>query len=179
MAHQVASIAVSNVLTSPRLLSEKGGDPVAAAAAAYAFLRLGELERLDDWTQKLTERFPRLPDSFATRGEYLARAGEHSAALDSFLGLADRGLPLFAGGVSYAEERLRLYTDLEEHPFTPQQLEAASALLEALARFVPYTDFAKPVTLFTGLEPARPDDETLGRFTKVGESQEIGHLFKS
>ena len=48
------------------------------------------------------------PDVVCVRGEYLARVGEHAQALDVFLNLQARGLPVFADSLSHALNRLRV-----------------------------------------------------------------------
>lgn len=59
------------------LLRQKAGDPVAAAAGAYALLYLGELDRLHDWTMNLADWFPWLPDGTVIAAEHRAREGDH------------------------------------------------------------------------------------------------------
>ena len=52
-----------------------------AVLGAYVLLRANELDGMDLWTSNLVSWFPWLPDALALRVEYLARDGEHAAAL--------------------------------------------------------------------------------------------------
>lgn len=173
----IAALLVSQALTSRRLWEDRLQNPIAAAAGAYALLRLGELERLEQWTSELMRGFPRLPDGAVVHGEFLARMGDHSEAAATFLRLPELGLPLFADGLAFADERMRLYTNVEDSPLAGRHREAAEDLLQRLTPFLTHTDFAHPVTMFTGLDALRPDDESLSRFTRVEHTHKIGHLF--
>jgi NTE family protein len=139
---QAAETLESPNLDAERLLRGKMGDPVAAAAGAYALLRFADLARLHDWTRNLYEWFD-LADAAAIRGEHLARLGEHKQALEMFLALCDRGLPAFTDGLSYALDRLRLYIDTTG--FEPALVESARDEFELLKRLAPIVDFGKPI----------------------------------
>ncbi len=144
-----------------RLLQQKMADPIAAAVGAYMLLRLGELERLHDWTRNLANWFPWLPDGLAIWGEHQARLGRHAEALTSFLQLPDRGLPIFSDGLSYAVDRLRLYSRFPIAGQPPESAGRAQELLARLQQFADSVDFRKPILTFTGLDPSQPDDELL------------------
>jgi len=159
---QQASIAVdSQALSAQNLLMTKMQDPVAAVVGAYALLRFNELKRLYDWTENLKNFFEWLPDGAAIRGEHLARTGEHEEALESFLMLADRGLPVFTDGFSFAMDRLRLYLQVKESPFSSDQQEQARKLFERLSAFAPFVDFTQPMLTYTGLKPDEPGSQPL------------------
>lgn len=159
---QQASVAVdSHALSAENLLMTKMQDPVAAAVGAYALLRFNELDRLHDWTENLKNFFGWLPDGAVLRGEHLARTGEHASALDSFLQLADRGLPIFTDGFSFALDRLRLYLQVKEAPFSHEQREQAARLFERLSAFAPYVDFTQPMLTYTGRKPDEPGSQPL------------------
>ncbi|MFN8468414.1 MAG: hypothetical protein U0X20_22845 [Caldilineaceae bacterium] len=144
-----------------RLLQQKMADPIAAAVGAYMLLRLGELDRLHDWTRNLANMFPWLPDGLALWGEHQARLGRHAEALTSFLQLPDRGLPIFSDGLSYTVDRLRLYSRFPIAGQPPESAGRAPDLLARLQQFADSVDFRKPILTFTGLDPSRPDDELL------------------
>src|SRR2546423_15128052 len=99
-------MSTSPELDAEELLEDKQQDPIAAAVGGYALLRFSALERLHDWTANLHSWFEWLPDGAAIRGEHLARMGQHDEALDAFLTLPSRGLPLFSDGLAYAVNRL-------------------------------------------------------------------------
>jgi hypothetical protein len=146
---QAAEATESPALNAEQLLEEKIGDPIAAAVGAYALLRFAELRRLRDWTENLRAWFPWLPDGSAIRGEHLARMGEHTQALEVFLELHDRGLPMFTDGFAFALDRLRLYLEAGL-PTAPEQHSAARALLEKLKRIAPAVDDGSPVLVIVG-----------------------------
>jgi hypothetical protein len=161
MVLQVENLAGKD---SPEVVSEdllygKVADPIAACVGAYTLLRLGELDRLHEWTENLKNWFDWLPDGLAIRAEHLARRGQHSQALDNLLQLPDRGLPFFSDGLSFAINRLRTYISYEGEDELAGDLNKARQVLSALNPFAQFTDFSRPVLTFTGLEPHRPDDQ--------------------
>jgi len=141
------------------LLAGKVSDPTAAAVGAYTLLRFGELTRLHDWTRNLWRWFEWLPDGIPIWAEHLARNGEHQRALEILLDLPSRGLPFFSDGLSYAMNRLRLYTSLDAKHFPNLDRTKAVALLEQLQTFATVVDFRKPILTLTGLDLNRPDDD--------------------
>ncbi len=142
-------LAQNEAALAEKLLLDKFEDPIGAAVGAYSLLRVGELERLHDWTANLMNSFEWLPDGAAVRGEHCARAGKHDEALAAFLAVVQRGLPIFSDGVRLTHERLRFYGEIRGNP------EAQKAL-EQLKPFVRHIDFTKPVTTFEGNDPNRP-----------------------
>jgi hypothetical protein len=108
--------------------------PVCAVICAYILLRTNQIERLKNWTQHLADGSPWLPDSLLVLAEYLARSGDHEAASRALLKLADRGLPLFSSGLSYAVDRLSVYKSLSSPAAaseTPSATPAAEPPAEA------------------------------------------------
>jgi hypothetical protein len=161
MVLQVENLAGKD---SPEVVSEdllygKVADPIAACVGAYALLRLGELDRLHEWTENLKNWFDWLPDGLAIRAEHLARRGQHAQALDNLLQLPERGLPYFSDGLAFALNRLRTYLSYEGKGELAGDLDKARQVLSALNPFAQFTDFSRPVLTFTGLEPNRPDDQ--------------------
>lgn len=166
---QSAAEVANSPKVSARLLEEKRSDPVAAAVGAYALLRLGQLEHLNDWSRNLMEWFSWLPDGITIRGEYLARLGEHKQALNTFCDLPKRGLPYFNDGISYVVDRLRLYQNMGTKRFDENELKCCAETLAMLQPFCDFTDFKKPLMIFTGLDPRHPDKEPAGwRITTHG-----------
>jgi hypothetical protein len=149
----------SPAVVSEELLNGKVADPIAACVGAYTLLRLGELDRLHEWTENLKNWFDWLPDGLAIRAEHLARRGQHSQALENLLRLPDRGLPFFSDGLSFALNRLRTYLSYGGGGELAGDLDQAKQVLAALKSFAQYTDFSRPVLTFTGLEPHQPDDQ--------------------
>ena len=152
----------SPAVVSEELLYGKVADPIAACVGAYTLLRLGELDRLHEWTENLKNWFDWLPDGLAIRAEHLARRGQHSQALENLLRLPDRGLPFFSDGLSFALNRLRTYLSYGGGGELAGDLDQAKQVLAALKTFAQYTDFSRPVLTFTGLEPHQPDDQPCG-----------------
>ena len=141
----------SPALAAERLLYEKTQNPLAAAAGAFALLRLDALDRLHDWTKNLAEWFPWLPDGLVVRAEHLARLGQHEAAAELLRQLPQRGVPALSVGLDYAVDRLRTYS-----AFWPDD-DRLRRTLESLTRYALATDFAAPVTTFTALAPDVPE----------------------
>ncbi len=159
---QAAAMSTSDVLQAEQLLDQKLAYPIAATVGAYALLRFGDLSRLHNWTENLNNWFRELPDGAAIRGEHLARIGKHEQALPVFLELSSRGLPIFSDGLSYAINRLRLYTTVDDPGFEPGIRSQAQTILKQLQKFTTHVDYRQPLLTFSGVDPSNPDDEPLG-----------------
>jgi hypothetical protein len=142
------------ITTAPELAADlllyKLRDPVAAAAGAFALLRLDALERLHNWTQNLANWFEWLPDGLVARAEHLARLGDHASAAKLLAGLRARGLPVLSVGLTYATDRLRTYS-----AYWPDNTQLRDSL-EEITRYAMATDFSAPVTTFIGHRPDAP-----------------------
>jgi hypothetical protein len=161
-----ANVLDSTAVSAETLLMQKSQHPISASIGAYALLRLGALDRLHDWSANLMNWFDWLPDGAAIRGEHLARLGEHQQALQAFCALRERGLPYFSDGLSYAIDRLRLYQNLGQKQFDAKDLDNCVSTLKYLEPFSYFTDFSKPLTTFTGLDPNHPDSKPVtGKLT--------------
>jgi hypothetical protein len=145
---------------SEELVRQKMADPIAAAVGAYILLGWGKLERLHDWTENLKNWFVWLPDGLAIRGEHLAELGRHDEALGNFVGLADRGAPVFRDGLSYAIERLKLYTETKSKKFAPELIQKAGKVREWLESIASYVDFSQPILTACGLSPSSETEST-------------------
>jgi endonuclease G len=160
-----ATASENQALSAKQLLHGKEREPIAATVGAYALLRFNRLERLHEWTKNLYEWCPTLPDGAAIYGEHLARLGRHAEAVDVFLTLAERGLPLFTEGIDCAMERLdiyiRLYLEPEgrKGPLDEARYERARVLLELLRRFSTFSDHRRFTVRYTGLSPNAPGGE--------------------
>ena len=62
----------SPAVVSEELLLGKVADPIAACVGAYTLLRLGEIDRLHEWTENLKNWFDWLPDGLAIRARATA-----------------------------------------------------------------------------------------------------------
>lgn len=167
----------SQALDAKMMLAQKMQDPISAAVGGYSILRFGKLELLHEWTENLRKLFKWLPDGSAIRGEHLARRGKHNEALSAFLELSDRGLPLFSDGLSYAVDRLRLYTSVKEFFTGNDQAEQARTLFEKLQLFAACTDFREPFTTFTGLIPHEPDDNPVEEVVTIDHGLDLAKMF--
>ena len=110
----LVAVAGSVDRQAEELLRQKAGDPVAAAAGAYALLYLGELDRLHDWTMNLADWFPWLPDGTVIAAEHRAREGDHDRARQLLreLDYVDGALvPWLSAGLFYTCDRLRTYCE--------------------------------------------------------------------
>jgi hypothetical protein len=140
------------------LLGGKLADPIGAAIGGYALLRLDELERTHDWTDNLAAWFEWLPDGAVIAGEKAAMLGDHSTALDYFLQVQARGLPLFTDGFSILVSRLRQYAANPQirAALTDEQTADMRALSLSLERWSSLVDFSALTLTFRGAVLTRP-----------------------
>jgi hypothetical protein len=136
----VEGLAGEESVVAKRAFDDPGYKPLAAAAGAYALLRLGRLDDLD-WTPQMPEKFPWLPDAYAIHGEWRARRGEHDQAQASFLRIPEVGLPYFSMGLSDAVNRLSQYA-AAGFEGGDERAKVLAQLQEISGR----TDFARPIT---------------------------------
>jgi hypothetical protein len=123
-------------------------DPIAAAVGAYALFAICRTRPPPRLDREPLQLFQRLPDGAAIRAEHLARLGAHDDAVDTFLKLLDRGLPLFTDGLAYALDRLRLYRDTGAYErLDAKRAQRASILFDELIRLAPNVDFGSPVLM--------------------------------
>jgi hypothetical protein len=107
-------------------------DPVGAALGAYALLRLGRLEQVED--------LPALPDGAVICAELAAREGRTEDAERWLREAVERGTPMFADGLSLLATRLR--------PLRRDD-ERVARILDLATR----ADFAQVVVAYPGAEP--------------------------
>ncbi len=168
---------LSQAMDAEKLLQRKVEDPFSAAVGAYALLRFNKLELLRDWTENLRNWFKWLPDGSATRGEHLARTGQHKDALRAFLEIEERGLPIFSDGFSYALDRLSAYVGSKADFVSSSDSRKAKSLLAKLQKFAAYTDFREPFTTFTGLDVNEPSAEPLKEIAEDEKALNLNLLF--
>jgi hypothetical protein len=107
-------------------------DPVGSALGAYALLRLGRLEEIED--------VPALPDGAVIAAELAARTGRPGDAERWLREALERGTPMFADGLSLLATRVR--------PLWPEDARVAR-ILDLATR----ADFAQVVVAYPGKEP--------------------------
>lgn len=144
--------------------------PIGAAVMAYVQLRLGEQDRLKEWTASLCRDCKWLPDGIPIRAEHQARLGNHAEALEVLLQLGQRGLPIFSSGLSYALDRLRQYRPFMGDALPGEGIETADALIAQLGSYASRTDFRRPILTFSGSDPRSPDAARIGLLGSFGRS---------
>jgi len=150
MLGDVHTMLDAPALRAEQYLRDKIRDPLAAAAGAYALLRMNEIERLHDWTKNLANWFDWLPDGLVVWAEHLARLGQHEQAAELLRRLPERGIPALSAGLTFACDRLRTYTRHWPDDIRLRDLD------EELTRYALATDFAAPVTTYTSKGPDLP-----------------------
>ena len=140
------------------LLEQKMADPFGAALGGYALLRLGTCYRLHEWPLNLSSWFPWLPDGAVIAGEKAAQEGNHALALGQLCEAAQRGLPVFADGLSLLTSRLKEYAGVADPPAgtDPALIEEAATHLARLQPYLPFVDFARVALAFPGEDLLRP-----------------------
>lgn len=145
--------AAEVAVQAERVLLGKLMNPIGAALAGYALLRLGDTERLHHWPENLANWFQWLPDGAVVAGEQAAREGDEDRATEWFATALDRGYPIFTDGFSLIAARLREHAHSDE---LPEPLRLREDAFRRLIRMVPYVDFRQVVVTFEGLDADDP-----------------------
>jgi hypothetical protein len=143
-------------------------DPIPAAVAGYCLLRLGELDRLREWSEDLATRFDWMADGAIIHAWRLIRGGDGQVArLDALvqarawlLTATGRGLPIYSEGLRLLLDGLRLFGADAEEP----EDGGDDAVVEALARMRRYSLAAQhgvQTVTFAGAHPDQPTPEAI------------------
>jgi hypothetical protein len=88
-------------------LRDKISDPISATVGGYALLRLGRVEQMRDWPYNLSRWFAWLPDGAVIAAELALLQRRKQDAAEQLERAAQRGVPLFAEGLSLLGRRVR------------------------------------------------------------------------
>jgi hypothetical protein len=95
-----------------KILQDKVRDPVAATIAGYYLLKVGDLERLHDWSFNLANWFEHIPDGAIIAGWHAIRIGDPKKGARYFAIALRRGLPLFTLGLQQLLDGLLVTREL-------------------------------------------------------------------
>jgi hypothetical protein len=147
----VAKTAAPEVMAE-RYLRSKVSAPRIAALGAYFLLRVGDLERLHDWPDNLTNWKDWLPDGpvIAAWQRLRSEAPEYSEAYDLLIEAMRRGLPVYTEGVRLLKDGLELFANDDERDW-----DVADQLAE-LDRYGKAMTWSKSETTYFGHAPDEP-----------------------
>jgi hypothetical protein len=128
-----------------RLLRGKVSNPLGAIIGGYALLRMGEVELMHDWPYNLSAWFDWLPDGAVIAAELALLQDDRERAAEQLEQAAERGVPVFAEGLSLLSRRVR--EGLVE-------TEAA----RRIAALTPFAELGQLTVAVPGLDPTRPAD---------------------
>ncbi len=131
--------------TAEESLRGKVADPVGATLGGYALLRMGEVGLMHDWPYNLSAWFDWLPDGAVIAAELALLQDDPKRAAEQLETAAERGVPLFAEGLSLLSRRVR--EGLVE-------TEAA----RRIAALTPFAELGHLTVALPGLDPTRPAD---------------------
>jgi hypothetical protein len=94
-------------LQARQMLRDKIADPIGAAVGGYALLRMARVELMSDWPYNLSRWFDWLPDGAVIAAELALLQGDREEAERQLTSAAERGVPLFAEGLSLLGRRVR------------------------------------------------------------------------
>jgi hypothetical protein len=89
------------------MLRGKVADPTGATVGGYALLRMRDVERMHDWPYNLSRWFDWLPDGAVLAAELALLQDDRAEAERQLTRAAERGVPLFAEGLSLLGRRVR------------------------------------------------------------------------
>jgi hypothetical protein len=93
--------------TATGLLRAENADPIGAAVGGYALLRMGRVDPMHDWPYDLSSVFEWLPDGAVIAAELAVLQDRRDEAAAQLERAAERGVPLFADGLSLLGRRVR------------------------------------------------------------------------
>jgi hypothetical protein len=96
--HTARQLAPGMIDRAQALLQAKRSNPVQATLAAYALLKVSNVER-QDWVLNLANWFRYLPDGAIIYGSYLIQEGKAEQAHVFFGEALKRGVPMYSEGV--------------------------------------------------------------------------------
>lgn len=147
------------------LLQEKISDPIAAAIGGYYLLKTGELLRMHNWAENLSQWFSWLPDGHIIYAWQMILENNTKAVFEnndrrirnSLLRSMEDGMPIFSEGV-----RL-LYDGLVMCSYTfGQSDESIEKALKDVRSFLANSDSTKETTTYFGSYPELPAKEPFG-----------------
>ncbi|HEU0081983.1 MAG TPA: hypothetical protein VFQ87_03850 [Bradyrhizobium sp.] len=110
--HEASAVAtaVANYV-GPKTQDAPEPSNLARLLASYVLLRENKLDALDRITTELNSQWRRSPDVAAVRMEAFARHGKHAEAAKLCASAPSLGVPMFASGIAYLQQRTRQYLD--------------------------------------------------------------------
>jgi hypothetical protein len=138
--------------TAEQYLMTKRAGPRIAALGAYVLLRTGDLARLHDWPDNLSDWKKWLPDGPILSAWQRLRSPEpdYERAFDYVLEAVRRGMPVYTEGVRLLKDALDLFSSDTERKW---DVEAARSRVEAYARAMIWN---KSETTYFGSAPDEP-----------------------
>lgn len=151
-----AKIIGKDLANAEALLSEKLTNPMGATIAGYYLLRIGAIDRLQNWAEHFANQFNWLPDALIIHAWQLLQQPQPNLKLaeQRLLQAADRGVPLYSRGIRLLFDGLQLF---QKQP-TPQP-ELDQAVARSIRTVQPYAaaiDWSQPLTTFHGKTPDHP-----------------------
>jgi hypothetical protein len=100
-------------------MQDKKRDPLAAAIGLALLLRLGDLDKVQGWSQNLWQWFPALPDGAALHAGVMLRSPQDTAQWrDQFraatLGAVKTGMPVLSDSLRYLRRALGVLDDFDD-----------------------------------------------------------------
>jgi hypothetical protein len=131
--------------TAERLLQQKLANPIGATIGGYALLRMGETELMHNWPYNLSRWFPWLPDGAVIAGELALLQDDTKGAARQLEQAAERGVPLFAEGLSLLSRRVR-------------EGLVKSQAAKRIAALSPFAELGHLTVALPGSDPTTPGD---------------------
>lgn len=158
--HQAVDHVVARL--ADEYLHEKVRNPLMAAAAALALLKMRQLELLRDWTYNLASWFPELPDGPVIRAWHLLFGAPSKDARDTarewLLESVRRGQPLFFESLRLLVNGLQLlkYPQESEEAFSPESDAEVARALGRCQSFLWAADADADFNSYRGTHPNEP-----------------------
>jgi hypothetical protein len=135
-----------------RFLQSKVAAPRIAALGAYVLLRLGDLDRMHDWPDNLTNWMGWLPDGpvIAAWQRLRSEDPDYDQIRSLLVEAARRGLPVYSEGVRLLKDGLELFAADEERDWD------VGEALDEVNRYARALVWEKSETTYFGQSPDEP-----------------------
>ena len=164
---------VENAGAAEQMLYGKIANPSGAAIGGYYLLKMGDLDRLHDWTLNLANWIDWMADGPVIRAWHVLKDARlhgkdktetRAKARKFLLEAVERGVPIYTEGLRLLRDGLNMLCQDK----TDDEAQAAKSVID---KYTESCDWSAPMTTFLGASPDKPSPEPI-----LGEPESLNDL---